>query len=584
MRKEPGLRYASVGHFAVDLERYLEGWPVQAHQGNASYRARKFLRRNRAAIAVGGLLAATLVAGATAAAMQARRADRERQVAEDRLGQIVGLSNRSLADVSALMERMPGAVQARKELIGSTLALLENLAKDAGDNWQLRVALAKTYLRMGVLQGGPGAVNLRDLGGGIKSYRAGLNLLEDSPGATTERLAVWLDLRANTATLLNARGDPAAAAVEMLRNTLAVVARLPASQLAGKEIAGNRAELFLALSRASHGNLPQARDYATSYLKTIAELLEKDRDNADLQYKLSVAHTELGFILWNLGGGDPENALGHYEKSMRLREQLVKEHAGDEMCRRALALAYEHYASLQGGALVASMGRTEVARKYYLKALTIAEEPGIDRQNPAEAGQNGALLTRLGALEVPPSGLAQSLATLRRAAALMARDTASDGQMLTTAHEYMGRRLTALGQHAEAITEHGIALRMAEDTLAKHPQDQAARQRVLDANLGITRACALAGQRERALECARNLISRVERDGFPPSAIAEAYLSLGMAHRAFEEWGAARVAGEETLRRDPNARTARAARALLAECRLRAGAPAEAPGENPRAK
>jgi tetratricopeptide (TPR) repeat protein len=178
---------------------------------------------------------------------------------------------------------------------------------------------------------------------------------------------------------------------------------------------------------------------------------------------------------------------------------------------------------------------------------------------------------------VPPSGLAQSLATLRRAAAMMARDAAADGQMLAIAHEYIGRRLTAMGQYTEAIAEHGVALSTAEKILAKHPEDQPSQQRVLEANLGITRAWTLAGKRELALQCAMNLINRLERDAFPPSAIADGYLSLGAAHRAFEEWGPALAAAQETLRRNPSTRTQRDARALLAECRFRARVSAEAP-------
>jgi eukaryotic-like serine/threonine-protein kinase len=563
MRKEPALRYASVGHLAVDLERYLEGWPVQAHQGDVSYRARKFLRRNRAAIAVGGLLAVTLLAGATAAALQARRAERERRLAEDRLEQIVALSNRSLSDVSALMERIPGAIPARTELIGSTLALLEKLAKDTGSNWPLRIALAKTYLRMGVLQGGPDAVNLRDLQGAIDSYRAGLKLLEDSPGTSPERSSVWLDLRVKLGRLLNSHGDPVAS-VNMLKDTLAVTSRLPASQLSGQETASDRADLLLALSHAAHGDLSQAREYATAYLNATASLLDSDRGNADLQYQFSVAHIELGFILWNLEG-DPQAALGHYEESMRLREQLVRDHPGDGMYRRALMLAYEHYASVQGGALVLSMGKTEVARQYYAKALAIADTTAWDLRNPSIAGEYGTLLTRVGALDVPPSQLAQSLATLRRAAGLLASDTASDGQMLATAHEYMGRRLTAMGRYADAVAEHEVALSTAERILANHPKDLAARRHVLEANLGITRAWTLARKRGPALQSANDLIHRAEHDDFPAAAIAEAYLSLGMAYRGFAEWPAARAAAEETLRRSPDAKTQRDAKALLAE-------------------
>src|SRR5581483_10048757 len=37
MRKEPGMRYASVERFTADLERYLNGWPVEARHGAFTY-------------------------------------------------------------------------------------------------------------------------------------------------------------------------------------------------------------------------------------------------------------------------------------------------------------------------------------------------------------------------------------------------------------------------------------------------------------------------------------------------------------------------------------------------------------------
>src|SRR5206468_1821444 len=47
MRKEPGLRYASVEQLAADLRRCWSGEPVLARQGSTAYRVRKFLLRNR---------------------------------------------------------------------------------------------------------------------------------------------------------------------------------------------------------------------------------------------------------------------------------------------------------------------------------------------------------------------------------------------------------------------------------------------------------------------------------------------------------------------------------------------------------
>jgi len=47
MRKEPSRRYASVAEFAEDLRRHMEGLPVAAHEDRWTYRAGKFIRRNR---------------------------------------------------------------------------------------------------------------------------------------------------------------------------------------------------------------------------------------------------------------------------------------------------------------------------------------------------------------------------------------------------------------------------------------------------------------------------------------------------------------------------------------------------------
>lgn len=78
LRKEPERRYASVEQFSEDIRRYLEGLPVLAHRDTLSYRAGKFLRRNRVGVAAAAVIAASLVAGLLATMHQARIAREER--------------------------------------------------------------------------------------------------------------------------------------------------------------------------------------------------------------------------------------------------------------------------------------------------------------------------------------------------------------------------------------------------------------------------------------------------------------------------------------------------------------------------
>jgi serine/threonine protein kinase len=93
LRKEPAERYATARELAEDLRRFLNDLPVRARRPSPAYRARKWVRRNRALtalLAVVVLSVATLVAGVLwsnarlrgAADRKRQSADREREAAE----------------------------------------------------------------------------------------------------------------------------------------------------------------------------------------------------------------------------------------------------------------------------------------------------------------------------------------------------------------------------------------------------------------------------------------------------------------------------------------------------------------------
>jgi len=63
LRKEPSARYSSVEQFSEDIRRYLEGLPTIARKGTFSYRAVKYLRRNRIPVAAAALVLLTLIGG-----------------------------------------------------------------------------------------------------------------------------------------------------------------------------------------------------------------------------------------------------------------------------------------------------------------------------------------------------------------------------------------------------------------------------------------------------------------------------------------------------------------------------------------
>ena len=78
---DPAKRYATASAFADDLRRHLNHEPVLAREGTWPYRAARFVRRNRAATALGALACLAIVAGLAVSAREALESRRQRQAA-----------------------------------------------------------------------------------------------------------------------------------------------------------------------------------------------------------------------------------------------------------------------------------------------------------------------------------------------------------------------------------------------------------------------------------------------------------------------------------------------------------------------
>jgi serine/threonine-protein kinase len=74
LKKAPGDRYATMDAFAQDLQRYLDGRPVEARPDALRYRTAKFVRRHRLQVGAGATVAVALVVGTTVALWQAHQA------------------------------------------------------------------------------------------------------------------------------------------------------------------------------------------------------------------------------------------------------------------------------------------------------------------------------------------------------------------------------------------------------------------------------------------------------------------------------------------------------------------------------
>jgi serine/threonine protein kinase len=146
LRKEPERRYASVEQFSQDLKRHVEGKPVSARPDTLRYRAGKFVRRNKLAVAAGVVAAVSLVVGAAATAWQGRRA-------EQRFQQVRKLANVFLFDLHDRLQNLAGATEVRQFVVRTGLDHLAGLEREAGGDPELMRELALAYRKAGDVQG-----------------------------------------------------------------------------------------------------------------------------------------------------------------------------------------------------------------------------------------------------------------------------------------------------------------------------------------------------------------------------------------------------------------------------------------------
>ena len=118
LRKEPERRYGSAEQFSEDIRRHLTGLPVAARAGSRGYRARRFLWRNRVAVAALAIVLAALVGGLGVATWQARVAQTERVRAE-------GEESRSRRHLYAAQMNLAGQYWTSAD-VTRTIAFLDN--------------------------------------------------------------------------------------------------------------------------------------------------------------------------------------------------------------------------------------------------------------------------------------------------------------------------------------------------------------------------------------------------------------------------------------------------------------------------
>lgn len=370
MRKEPSRRYSSVGQFAEDIRRHLEGLPVIARKDIWSYRASKFLKRNKVAVLAVMLVLTTLVAGIIATTWQARVAQAERAKAERRFNEVRKLANSYLFEFHDAIEKLPGSTAVRALLVKRALEYLDSLAREATDDPSLQREVLIAYLKVGNVQGNPRNANLGDSLGAMESYHKALAIGEKlsavSPDpATRHSLALIFEKMAD----VEANNNHIQEAVYNARKSLAIF-----KELAGANPTDVEAQRSLAISRlkvgdilgnpnfVNLGNQPGAMESYRAARKILESLHAADPADAKTRRFLGMIHERIGTMLELQK--DVAGALSEYQMSAEIRVPLAAEFTDNTPIVRDAAIAYEKIANT-----MSALGNLDAALENRRKSL-----------------------------------------------------------------------------------------------------------------------------------------------------------------------------------------------------------------------
>jgi serine/threonine protein kinase len=360
LQKDPAKRYSSVERFEEDVNRHLEGFPVQARPAAFHYRLRKFAGRHKGAIAAAALFTVTLLGGIATTTWMARIARQEQQRAERHFDEVRKLANTFMFDVHGAIAELPGSTPARQMLVENSLRYLAALSAESAGEASLQRELATAYEKVGDVQGGFRSSNLGDPEGAMKSYHKALAIRE---------------------TLLREQPRNRDVQRELLRSY------------------GKLADML-----AYQGAQQAAIDSSRRAAKLASELVAAPGATPGDRRNLGNVYYSLGWQLSDAGQfGD---GLLFLKQATAVYESIVAAQPEDTMTRRALGLTYDR----MGEVLLNSTPRFAEGLQMHTRSLQIANElAAADPHNTGYRKMQGYALLGVGWAHVKLGSLREAL-------------------------------------------------------------------------------------------------------------------------------------------------------------------------------
>ncbi|MEK7722979.1 MAG: protein kinase [Acidobacteriota bacterium] len=466
LRKEPERRYSSVEQFSEDIRRHQTGLPVTASADTWSYRASKFVQRNRIGVAAAALILVTLFGGLFATLYQRNKAQR-------RFNDVRQLANSFLFEFHDAIKDLPGSTPARELVVKRAIEYLDQLAAESEGDLTLQRELGTAYAEIGQIQGNSYHSNLGDTEGAMKSYRRSLEIRQKLADADPKNLDYQHEL---------------ADSHEGVGDMLYTVNDLKG----GLEFYEKAVVIREKIVAATPTNL--------EYRYSLANIYGKRGDIKGME----------GFP--NLG--DVTGALESYRQGVKVYEELVNAQPENEKFKSGYATMLHYMGMLQ-----TTTGDSKGAIANGQKALSIFDS--LIAANPNNAKYETHKMSGLVFMRYPlldEGRTAEAIENARQVVSTMEKQVAADPKnsfarrSLGVSYNSLAKCLLQAGDAKSAIENHQRSLKIAEELSAANPTNAENHRDTSLTKQFLAEAQAVAGDSEPALSNFRESISFLESE------------------------------------------------------------------------
>jgi eukaryotic-like serine/threonine-protein kinase len=415
-----------------------------------------------------------LSAGATVAIWQARRAER-------RFADVRHLANVFLFDFEQSIHNVPGATNARQLLVKTALEYLRSLSREAAGDPVLTRELAAAYEKVGDIQGDPGAGNVGDTAGAVRSYQEAISLRRGVTDADSAdpKLGVGMVQALWKLASVQARTRDLDGAFRNCQQAVSLAEALvkahPGESSVTEALAQSYSEMAFRL--LSRNDVRASLDYARRGLALRESLASAAPHDHAAQSALARAYWKLGSVIGQMDTRSAETLACH-RKALAIYEKLSAQDPADAAVKRHLMIEYAELGRTQFLIDPKSKqsrldGIANMRRAYAIAERAVTADPA----NTEAVSDLVAVSVRLGTSLATSSQRAEGARVLERAvraaAELVQRDPESGENRLNLgiAHSHLANYLGGQGDTDGAIHHRQVAANIYKDLVAATPHD-----------------------------------------------------------------------------------------------------------------